>query len=321
MEPKDSEETMFFMAAFSRLKELIEYDPTDLEAMADGDESVWDACVKVGDAAQPFLSLAAGSRQAFADPVNPAFTRQWREYEARYADPVGTIVLADLLGAKAVDFKRDDTANDPLRRWKDADTFAIDSAQSIKKVVGFASDMAERGFGGGDVTDEVADGVRAWETLSSTAGQDLRGIFRRRQLVPFVNIPRHVSYREGADRLKDYLQQAHDAFIFGLPSAALAMMRTLLEIVLVGHYGASGGKLEDLINTARGLDANRKRVLHRLRKLANGVVHVKDTSGNDDRDDFDRLPSGAERVEIKLASCLATLRELIEEASSSRQPR
>ena len=40
--------------------------------------------------------------------------------------------------------------------------------------------------------------------------------------------------------IADLLQQAQDAFIYGAPFAAIALMRAILEIVLSRHYGAAG---------------------------------------------------------------------------------
>ena len=50
--------------------------------------------------------------------------------------------------------------------------------------------------------------------------------------VPLVLIPRHVSKSHGeAEKLSllTHLQQARDAFVFGVPFAALALMRSILK--------------------------------------------------------------------------------------------
>jgi hypothetical protein len=97
----------------------------------------------------------------------------------------------------------------------------------------------------------IEDAMAAWQRLKHDAGFDLQGVFRRRELVPFVLVPRHVAAKHGSAQalsmLKN-LQQAHDAFIFGASLAALALMRSILEAVLRDHYGAEGEDLSERIN-------------------------------------------------------------------------
>ena len=66
-------------------------------------------------------------------------------------------------------------------------------------------------------------------------------------------IPRHVSQYPGAAEkisLLTHLQQAHDAFVFGVPFASLALMRSILETTLKTHYRTTGKNLAELIETA-----------------------------------------------------------------------
>jgi hypothetical protein len=125
--------------------------------------------------------------------------------------------------------------------------------------------------------------------------------------VPFVLIPRHVSQHHGeAEKLSllTHLQQAHDAFIFGVPFAALALMRSILETTLKKHYHATGKDLEQLIDNSRDLPRGAsKQSLHRLRHLANDILHFEKEKV--------RLPNDSER---ELLSLLNVLRVLIEGA-------
>ena len=106
------------------------------------------------------------------------------------------------------------------------------------------------------------------------------------------------------------LQQAHDAFVYGAPYAALALMRSILEAVLRDHYRAEGVDLNERIRNARGRlprGANDAR-LHRLRKLANAILHL-------DREKDEGLPKlDDESLEKEIVSLLFVLRELIEKA-------
>jgi hypothetical protein len=130
-----------------------------------------------------------------------------------------------------------------------------------------------------EVQQAAKDAWFEWENLKHTHGLDLRGIIRRRKLIPFVLFPRHVSARQNNTDLPSIyhtLRQAHEAFIFGVPFASLALMRSVLEMVIRDHYGAKGSDLSELINSiAQHLPrrANAAR-LHGLRKLANEILHA-----------------------------------------------
>ncbi len=60
--------------------------------------------------------------------------------------------------------------------------------------------------------------------------------------------------------------------MYGVPFAALALMRSILEKTLSKHYGASDGNLHTRIESCTNLPVP-KAELHRLRQLANDVLH------------------------------------------------
>jgi hypothetical protein len=121
-----------------------------------------------------------------------------------------------------------------------------------------------------------------------------------------------VSAKHGSGEklsLFTHLQQAHEAFVFGVPFAALALMRSILELVLREHYGPIGEDLKALIDNTTGLPKGLARgTLHRLRRLANEVVHF-------DRDRV-QMPVDMER---QLLLHLYALRTLIERAPPSNR--
>ena len=95
--------------------------------------------------------------------------------------------------------------------------------------------------------------LRNGGSLIAQTGFSLFFLFRRRNLVPFTLVPKHVSDRYGsAEKLSllTLLQEAHEAFVFGTPFAALALMRSVMETVLRDHYQAQGKDLNDYINDA-----------------------------------------------------------------------
>jgi formylmethanofuran dehydrogenase subunit D len=164
----------------------------------------------------------------------------------------------------------------------------------------------------------LSNGPTEWqkdyaERLIGDHGLDLRGVFRRRALVPFVLVPRSIAAKHGsAEKLSmlKNLQQAHDAFVFGASYAALALMRSIMEAVLRDHYRADGKDMNERIQNARRQlppGAN-DAALHRLRKRANAILHL-------DQEKDEGLPELDEvRLEKEIVSLLFVLRALIEGA-------
>lgn len=164
----------------------------------------------------------------------------------------------------------------------------------------------------GDFFELVEDGLGQWKRLKSNVGFDPRGVFRRRRLTPFVLVPRTVSARYGdSDKvsLLANLSAAQEAFVLGVPLAALAMMRSILEGVLRDHYRADGDDLfQHISNAARLPSGAPKQALHRLRIRANALLHL-------DPQKAESLPVlSAEKLELEIVSLLLVLRALIEAA-------
>ena len=69
--------------------------------------------------------------------------------------------------------------------------------------------------------------------------------------------------------------QAREAFVWGVPYAALALMRSIAEVVLRDFYGASGSNLAELISNVSDLpEGVHPAALNRLREMANTVLHL-----------------------------------------------
>ncbi len=201
------------------------------------------------------------------------------------------------------------------RQWDTADDEASGQSRAIEEAIDFAGENAAQGWRWDetqqDFIERIEDGTAAWDRLKQETGFDLRGVFRRRALVPFVLVPRQVAEKQGsAEKLSMLrnLQQAHDAFVYGAHYAALAMMRSIMEAVLRDHYGAEGEDRKVRIGNARkplprGASGA---ALHRLRRLANAVLHL-------DREKDEGLPRmDNKRLEKEIVSLLFVLRALIE---------
>ena len=110
------------------------------------------------------------------------------------------------------------------------------------------------------------------------------------------------------------LQQAHDAYVYGVHYAALALMRSILEKVLRDHYGAKQGDLYERINQALRF-WGQKEAMHRIRKLVNAILHWDDEKGEREKEFF---LGTVEEQEKNMVLLLLSLRKLIEEAPKHR---
>jgi hypothetical protein len=252
---KDSQEVIVFLTSFQQLRDWIDDDPTDLASLARDDLTLKHLCHKIHFAASSLSMNERRRRHLFAAPVDPVFISQYREYEERYARPIAGVLLEDIgLGTET------GGPHGPNLEllWDNADEDAQAQTKAIEQVLDFAHfniDQKHRDFADG-LSDAVEDGLAAWDRLKKVTDFDLRAVFRRRALVPFILVPNHVAQRYGeSERRSLYalLRQAHDAFIFGLFAAAIALMRAVMELTLRDHYLAQGEDLKDCIENCPNL--------------------------------------------------------------------
>jgi hypothetical protein len=323
MTGKDSAAVVQFMARFARLKTYVDDDPTDLVSDAIRDESVRDLCA---DLAWDAITLELSERddpELFSIGVDPAFIAAWRDYQKRYHGPVGWVSSCvlfstfggddeDLATQMASDRPRPLTAHD---RWANADAEAAEGVSKIAGAVAFAKDQIEEEDRWDDDQEDwvqdITDGVRAWSLLEHQTGIDLRGMFRRRALVPFVLIPRKIANQQGSkDRtaLLRNLKEAQDAYVRGTLVASVVLLRATVEVVLKEHYKTFGDDLKKRIKSARGKlpFGVTVRELDELRELANDFLHEPFSRGNGG------LGAEGAETEIRVAALLVTVRALIE---------
>jgi hypothetical protein len=312
---KDSTEVVRFMSLFARLKDWIDDDPVDLAALAQSDDSVRHLCDELSLAACVLARLQRHCTELFAAPVDPKFIEDWRQYEERYASKVTGIWLSRIYLEREPGDSSKPSALD--LEWENADDEASDQASAIEKAIDFAQVNADQHDRWEPEQEgwirSIKEGVDAWTGLQYETGFDLRGVFRRRALIPFILVPRHVASKYGNSAklsLFKHLKQAHNAFVFGATYGALALMRSILEVVLRDHYKAEGRDLEERIRGARARlppSAN-EAALHRLRKLANAILHQ-----NSERHEG-LLQMDDVQLEKEIVSLLFVLRALIENA-------
>jgi hypothetical protein len=126
-ESSDSPEVQAFMAAFQKLRNLIDDDPELLEREALENPRLAKLCSELDFAAGRLRKAERNRRQLFSAPSNPAFVDAWRDYEHRYSAPVSRIELWTWLGVLLNDPPADRDEGFE-RRWKYADDDARSNA-------------------------------------------------------------------------------------------------------------------------------------------------------------------------------------------------
>ena len=313
---KDSPNVVEFRTLYRQLKERCGERPANLPELCEDSESIrklsfellWSGVVmRYSERLRPEL---------YASPVDPDFIREWREFEEFYEPAIDKIFAEELFRELDIDEETVPSQADRIpamdRVWEDADQDAIELARVMNGAMEFAQAQVNEGEYPEEVPEIVNDGVTEWESLQVHAGLDLRGVLRRRKLVPFVLVPRQVAARgERTNRMMKNLQQAHGAFVFGAPYAALTLMRAILEAVLRDHYGAEGAGLDEMIDCVHQQmlpsEAKKPR-LHRLRKIANSILHEPQPRNTS------IMSTDEKRLEKEIVSLLLVLRALIEGA-------
>ena len=292
---KDSDEVVSFMVHFQRLKTCVDDNPENLIEDAIRDESVVDLCDALWWDAFRLRNAERRHPELFTAPVDPAFIKHWRDYEARYDDLVSWISATVFVGSLVPDEPFDLAAElrgsrtrpmKPEQIWESADHAAAEKVALMETACSFATDqIGQDDHWDDDQEDWIHDiekGLELWKLFPAQVGLDVRGVFRRRELVPFVMIPRKVANVDGKRlRLLHNLGEAQSAFVYGLDSASLALMRATLEATLTsGHFKVFGKDLAERINSLINRDGRRRGLstapvdaLHKLRMDANAVLH------------------------------------------------
>jgi hypothetical protein len=342
----DHSDAEHFMACFSELRSRCRDRPEDLSALTAAHGEMLELCRDLNDVAQRLHASELAYAEAHTGPTSPAFIETWRVYVARFEASVLRSLLSHSEGLEALSFSTVGNLS-PRGSWLAADAAATQLELQLHVMRDFArrfrlsideankavryrvptpdDDLRDSGLertqaGEACVDADVAEEGQSLDPLGSfvsTVGLEPRGLWRRRVLLPFVLVPRHVSARQGASRpaaMLMNLEEAQRAFVFGAPFAALAMMRSLMETVLRDEYQIEGRDLADRINAARpilplGCSAD---ALHQIRMMANAALH-SNPQGTFGSDLLNRIVnSGEQEFELAIVRLLGALRALIE---------
>jgi hypothetical protein len=279
---KDDPRVIEFMRLFHELKDWTG-DSAHLRLRAPNETSLKRLCHDISFAAISLELKERGRRELFIERANSRFIEAWRTYQDNWDATVSDIVWDDL-GIAVGDFAESDARDEFTRRWELADEEAQEVAKGFDMAMDRATESVEFGEFPEDYVESIDDAVREFRRLPERIGFDVRGILRRRSLIPVVLIPKHVADRHGEKHgphpdkktpLRSQLQQSQEAFIYGIPFAGISLMRALIELVLTYHYGFVDADVCDKLNR---LSASKERTqLHNLRMLANDVLHFGET--------------------------------------------
>ena len=146
-------------------------------------------------------------------------------------------------------------------------------------------------------------GVEAFEYFERTIGIDVETAFRRWNKLPAVFVPKHVSDRHGLTEkgsLYALLDEAVRAYLAGAPSAAIALCRALLEMILRDHYMTSQIRREERLQgneslakivhiAAKRYDFLTISKLDALREGGNTILHRYSAAGKLALDDEEKI--------------------------------
>ena len=153
-----------------------------------------------------------------------------------------------------------------------------DISEAIKQAIIMFED---RGHGNADKDGRYAFALEQLSRFFSASNMELEKCISRLYGSPSFLVPTQISKRlhnQESAKLYGLLDQALHAFVFGSPAGAIALMRSIVENVLAEHYQSNGGDLCELINQAKGLPQSASsKDLHKLRRVANSVLHTSDT--------------------------------------------
>ncbi len=193
----DSELVRWFMKLFAKLKCRIDDDPKHLLSDFDADNGLNQLVRTLDEAVQELKMLELGDQQLFSGPTNPQFITTWRDYENRF-EPAVARLLSIFREGPVLDVPMKETADD---RWERVNSVANELVDEISdQITGALRELDVPDSS--QIKNNTKYGIDYLLDIHKELGFSMREAYRRRLLIPFTLIPRHVSKKYGnADRL------------------------------------------------------------------------------------------------------------------------
>jgi len=240
-----------------------------------------------------------GDYQKIHSQVSAEFISDWRDYQARWRNPVAYVVSADIQDGMGDEWgpmpsydEFLERGSDPYKREAPEAEFesefvpaAHDGHSAISAFLELAEDRAHDRRSNGCEPEFIANtyliGIEALKYFENVIGIDVGKAFDRWNSLPPVFVPKHVSDQHGLTSkagLYALFDECVRTWVAGAPAASAAMCRALLELTLKEHYLRNDKTefvgLKKLINlaSARYAFINGEE-LHALREGANAMLH------------------------------------------------
>lgn len=267
-----------FLHRFTALRSKVNNNPRNITWMAAQSSDVQALTIVTYCAWLGFRRFAATVPGKAIDRVPKGFKAQLRDYEADWADTIGEVVGKAI--AKSVE-EIDEIPEAPSEEEQESDRPNFDprwenAAQLVEDLLWLSDTHAQFDD---DIADQQRKALQAWDWFRDTAGLDLKAVAHRWKEIEPILVPDHVANAYGASdpsSLYEMLNQAVRAYVYGASAAAIAMCRTLTDLVLTRHYGCQGEDLEQVIIFAEKQPKNlwvKRLALQDKRRLANQVLH------------------------------------------------
>lgn len=270
------DEGTLFLADYEALKTATNGSPDWLEANWRDRLDLQEICDRLDRYRRKFELAEEWTHLSYTPHVPAKAAKARREFEEYWQSIVSQVamrnmlfLLDELLDGIEIDDDQNDVSDSlglDIQGWKNQ---AKDDAGNIEHAMAYLSERRESDeFGDFEWLGDVEE---SWLKLMRVVGLDLKGAFWRRNALPHILFPSHVSAQYGVARASIYrrLVNAGRAFTFGAPLAALAMQRAVLEELLRKHWGAD----ERMIESANLPELSWDSRAHRLKRLANEALH------------------------------------------------
>lgn len=267
---KNPSENVFgnFLMLYAELRKKTNNDPRKIPLFVSQSSALHELVKKLARVTEYLEKTLANTNRKYLTQVPESFSRAFQDYNERYLDPVMRISSksfllelflslgetreeAERLVAYYLDLGVEIPFRKPLRapdfdqQEDEFDPTVHDVALAFEEIRSLANTWLEtyadaEQLGDWLMGDRLRVGLGAWEYLEKTIGVDVYGISRRWEMAPMVFVPKHVSDKHGLTEkgsLFDLLSDAVRAFVFGAPTASIAMCRAIWELVLKKHYG------------------------------------------------------------------------------------
>jgi len=312
-----------FMTLYEQIQTITKGAPDRIPFLYKNDPKFADLCREI-NLVVFFLNYGLrDSGTTVVERVDPRYISKLRHYEKELDKYIGKLTWDDLFREIGITESSESTSKptefDPDANLREE---AKAEAQAIQLHLEFGSYEHLSEFIDEDVSQGVFDGERALRRLFSSLGLNLAGsIYRQRKLSP-VHIPLHAASEKSERKLtlSRALQEAHRAFILGAPLAAIALCRTVSEVLIRDHYKIGDPTSNDLTprfrNAQKDPTAKLKGAdeqLVALIKYASDILHGRwDGNRWPDELEIEALPSDLAIIDRVVMLWLEKLQKLIE---------